>query len=151
MKNHSTQKTQGKNEGEGDVIFNKTDNKTKKRLHLIARIVSAPIIVFTLITAVGYGWNWITTGVADPHAVEGYPFIENVPPFLMLFAVIGLVVAWFKEKIGAWINLILCAATLIVYPFTGINIAEFRSWIPMILVFIIAVPGVLFIMCWRRS
>ena len=130
---------------------NNTSDKTTKRLRLIARIVSAPIILYALMMLIGYGYNWITTGVADPYAVEDYPFIENIPPILMLLAIVGLGVAWFKEKIGGIINLLFCALTLIVIPFATMDALDFRSIMPMILVIIIAVPGVLFIMYWRKS
>jgi len=127
----------------------KPSNKTAKRIRLIARIISTPIIVYALIMMIGYGYNWITTGVADPYAVENYPFIENIPPILMFLAIVGLGIAWRWEKVGSTINLLFCALTLIVIPFTR-DALDFRSIMPMILVIIIAVPGVLFTMHWRR-
>jgi len=128
----------------------KLSDRTTKRIRLIARIVSAPIIIFALMMLTGYTVSWITTGTADPYAVEDYPFIENIPPILMFLAIMGLAIAWRSEKLGGTINLLFCALTLIVIPFTR-DTLDFRSIMPMILVFIVAIPGVLFIMYWRRS
>jgi len=128
-----------------------SSDKTTKRLRLIARIISAPIILYALIMLIGYGYNWVTTGTADPYAVEDYPFIENIPPILMFLAVIGLAIAWRWEKIGGIINLLFCVATLITIPFTGLDFQSSRGWMPMILVLIIAVPGILFLVYWQKS
>jgi len=128
----------------------KSSDKVTKRLRLIALIISAPIIIYALATMIGYGYNWITTGTADPHALEDYPFIENIPPILLLLAIVGLGIAWCSAKVGGIINLLFCLLTLIVLPFTR-DTLDFRSMMPMILVIIIAIPGVLFIMYWRRS
>ena len=127
-----------------------TSDRITKRIRLIARIVSAPIIVYALLMMIGYTVSWITTGTADPYAVEDYPFTENIPPILMFLAIVGLGIAWRSEKVGGTINLLFCALTLIVFPFTR-DTLDFRSIMPMILVLIIAIPGVLFVVCWRRS
>ena len=132
------------------VDNNIPNDKIIKRLRLIARIISAPIIIYALMLVIGYGVNWITTGTADPYAVEDYPFIENIPPLLMFLAIVGLGIAWRSEKVGGIINLLFCFLTLIVIPFAARDALDFRSMIPMILVLIIAIPGVLFTMYWRR-
>ena len=129
----------------------KSSDKVTKRIRLIARIISAPIIIYALIMLIGYGYNWITTGTADPYTVEDYPFIENIPPLLMFLATVGLGIAWRYEKVGGIINLLSCLLTLIVIPFATMDTLDFRSMMPMVLVIIIAVPGVLFVMYWRRS
>ena len=99
----------------------------------------------------GFLWNIITTGTADPNAVEDYPFIENLPPIFMFIAIIGLAVAWKWEKIGGAINLIFCSAIfpilLIYWP-----IAENSNFvIPYIMLFLVAIPGMLFLVCWWRT
>ena len=129
---------------------NQPNNKTTKRIRLIARIVSAPIILYALIMLTGYTVSWITTGTADPYAIEDYPFIENIPPILMFLAIAGLGIAWRREKFGGIMNLLFCVLTLIVIPLTR-DTLDFRFLMPMILVIIVAVPGALFIMYWRRS
>ncbi|MBU0613071.1 hypothetical protein KKB10_03560 [Patescibacteria group bacterium] len=125
-------------------------NNLSKRIRLIARIWSAPIIIYALLMLIGYGVDWITIGTADPYTVENYPFIENVPPILMFLAIVGLAIAWRFEKIGAGTNLLFCALTLIIFPFT-IDTLEFRSMVPVVLMIIIAIPGVLFLIHWRRE
>ncbi|MFC1655490.1 hypothetical protein ACFL3C_01345 [Patescibacteria group bacterium] len=126
-------------------------NKSKKLTRKIARIWSGPVILYGLLILVGHLVSWITTGKADPYAVEDYPFIENLPPLFMLIAVVGLVIAWRKEKIGGSINLLFCLATLpillIHWPITE----DTRFVVPYILLVIIAVPGVLFIMSSNRK
>jgi len=131
--------------------INKTSDKKTKRIRLIARIVSAPIIIYALMMLIGYTVSWITTGTADPYAVEDYPFIENIPPILMFLAIAGLGIAWRFEKFGGIMNLLFCLLTLIVFPFTVLDTLDFRSMVPMVLVIIIAVPGVLFVVYWRKS
>jgi len=44
-----------------------------KWIRWVARIWSLPLMVYALLLLVGYAWNWVTLGVADPYAVEGYP------------------------------------------------------------------------------
>jgi len=49
---------------------NDSRNRVTKWIRRIARIWSFPIIVYALLMFSGYTWSWVTTGVADPHAVE---------------------------------------------------------------------------------
>ena len=122
-----------------------------KWIRTVARILSAPIIVYALLMFTGYAWSWITTGTADPHAVEDYPFIENIPPIFMFLAIIGLAIAWKWEKSGGIINLIFCFATLPMLLFLQPITQDFRYLVPYILLIIVAFPGILFLVCWRRS
>jgi len=57
-----------------------TGDHATKWMRWIARIWGSLIIVFSLIMLTGYAWNWVTTGKADPYAVEGYPPSENLLP-----------------------------------------------------------------------
>ena len=109
-----------------------------KWIRTVARILSAPIIVYALLMFTGYAWSWITTGTADPHAVEDYPFIENIPPIFMFLAIIGLAIAWKWEKSGGIINLIFCFATLPMLLFLQPVTQDFRYLIPYILLIIVA-------------
>ena len=47
----------------------------------IARIWSFPIVVFALIMFAGYTWSWVTTGTADPYAVEDVSLVESLPQY----------------------------------------------------------------------
>ena len=116
-----------------------------------ARIWSAPIIIYALLMLIGYTVSWVKTGEADPYAIEDYPFIENLPPIFMFLAIIGLGIAWRREKWGGIINLIFCLAILpiliIHWPIT----LDSRNIVPYILLLIIAFPGILFLAYWWRS
>ena len=127
-------------------------DRVTKWMRWIARIWSLPIIVFALLFLVGTAWNLATTGVADPHAVEDYPPTENLPPIFLLLSILGLAIAWRWERLGGTIavvcQLAVVALLLIQTPITR----DFpRTAIPYVLSMIVAIPGVLFLVCWRRS
>jgi phosphate starvation-inducible membrane PsiE len=129
----------------------KTSNKTTKRIRWIARIWSIPVIAYALVMIIGYTVSWITTGVADPHAVENYPFIENLPPMFMFLAIVGLGIAWFKEKLGGIINLFFCLVTIPILIIHWPIIQNPNNIAPYILTIIVAFPGILFLVYWHRS
>jgi hypothetical protein len=123
------------------------------RLRWIARIWSTVIIAVTLLVGVGYAWNCVTTGKADPHAAEDYPPIENVPPLFSFLSAVGLAVAWRREGLGAAIALVFSLATfpvlLIHWPITRdfprYLVAPYGTWM------LITIPGALFLICRWRS
>lgn len=132
-------------------VSDKGDRATK-RIRRIARIWSLPIIVYSLIMLSGYAWNWVTIGKADPYAVEGYPLIEALPPILMFLGVLGLGIAWRWEKLGGAINLVFQLAVILSLLITRPLTHDFyRSVIPYLMAMVIAIPGILFLVCWRRS
>jgi hypothetical protein len=127
-------------------------NRVTKWIRWVARVWSFPIILYTLFMLVGYAWNWVTTGVADPHAVEDYPPIEALPPILMFLSVLGLGIAWRWERWGATIAIVFQLATISVLLVQGSITQDFpRSAIPYLMTMIIAVPGLLFLVSWWRS
>ena len=119
------------------------------RLRKIARVWSLLLIIIVLFIVGGYFWNWITTGVADPYAVEDYPPIENFPPLLEVLAVIGLAIAWRWERLGGIINiissLVVLSLLLIHWPITSnfpnYLLAPYGTWL------IILIPGIFFVLC----
>ncbi|MEJ2011744.1 MAG: hypothetical protein P8X64_05900 [Anaerolineales bacterium] len=124
----------------------------RKWAHWLARIWSAPIILYSLIMFAGYFWDWVTNGTADPYAVENVPFIEVLPPILMFISTIGLAIAWRREKTGGLLTLGLQLVTLIVLFFERpLGGDPFRSAIPYLLSVAIIVPGVLFLLSSWRS
>jgi hypothetical protein len=132
----------------------KEEIKTSKKyswLLWLARIWSLPIILYSLILAIGYTSNLIRTGKADPYAVEDYPFIENIPPILMFLAAMGLIVAWRFEKIGGIINIIFCLATIPILLIQWPDTLDFRYAIPFILVMVVIFPGILFLLHWFKT
>ena len=118
----------------------------------IARIWSAPVILYALIMAGGYTWSWVTTGVADPYAVEEVSTMEALPPILLFISVLGLAVAWRWERFGAGIALLFQGVTLVVLILQSpITDSFLRSSIPFILVLIAVIPGILFLIHWSQS
>ncbi|MCD4803480.1 MAG: hypothetical protein K8R16_11145 [Anaerolineales bacterium] len=123
-----------------------------KRIRLVARIWSAPIILYSLLMLTGYAWNWLTIGKADPYAVEGYPFIEAVPPILLFLGIMGLAIAWRREKLGGVINLVFLLGVIVVLLISKpITDDFFRSAVPYLITIVVAIPGILFLVCGRRS
>jgi hypothetical protein len=118
----------------------------------IARIWSFPIIICSLIMLIGYAWNWVTIGKADPYAVEGYPLVEALPPILMFLSVLGLGIAWRWEGLGAAIALVFQLSTLILLLIQSPITEDFyRSAIPYLMLMVVAIPAILFLVYWWRS
>jgi hypothetical protein len=129
-----------------------TGDRATKRIRWIARIWSFPIIVYSLIMLTGYAWNLVTIGKADPYAVEGYPLIEALPPILMFLSVLGLGIAWRYEGLGGAITLVfLFVVLLLLLIQRPIDQVFYRSAIPFLMSMVIAIPGILFLVCWWRS
>ncbi|MFA9402562.1 MAG: hypothetical protein ACERKY_05795 [Anaerolineales bacterium] len=118
----------------------------------IARIWSFPIIVFALIMFAGYTWSWVTTGTADPYAVEDVSLVESLPPILMFLSVLGLGIAWRWERWGGTISLLFLLATIVVLLIQGPITQELsRAAVPYLMSLVIAIPGILFLVSWWRS
>jgi len=127
-------------------------NRVTKWIRWVARIWGIPIIVYALLMFIGYAWNWVTTGVADPHAVEGYPPIEALPPIFMFLSVLGLGIAWRWERLGGTITIVFELAVLLLLLIHRPITHDFpRSAVPYLLSMIITTPGMLFLVCWWRS
>ena len=132
---------------------NRVGDRATKRIRWIARIWGTLIVVVTLLVFSGYAWNWVTTGKADPHAVDDYPPIENLPPLFAVLSVLGLGLAWRWEGLGGAIavlfNLAGLPVLLIHWPisrgFPRYLVAPYGVWM------MIAIPGILFLVCWWRS
>jgi phosphatidylserine synthase len=127
-------------------------DRVTKWIRWIARIWSVPIIVFALLFLVGSAWNLATTGVADPHAVEGYPWTEALPPILMFVSILGLGIAWRWERLGAIIALVFQLAVIVTLLIQTPIARDFpRTAMPYVLWVIVTIPGVLFFAAWWRS
>lgn len=126
--------------------------KTKNPLRLIARIWSVPIIAYCVMMLVGYGWDLVTIGTADPYAVEDVSFLESLPPILMFISSLTLALAFRRERLGGWVTLALQLAIIILLFVENPTFDGFpRRALPYILVLIISVPAVLFIVSSRRT
>jgi uncharacterized membrane protein len=127
-------------------------NRVTKWIRWVARVWSLPIIVTVLLVLVGYAWDWVTAGVADPYAVEEVSFTEVLPQIFMFLSVLGLGIAWRWERLGGMISIVfqlaVVALLLIQTPITQ----DFPlSAIPYILSMVITIPAILFLVCWWRS
>ena len=132
------------------------DNYTGDRatiwIRRIARIWSFPIVVFALIMFAGYTWSWVTTGIADPYAVGDVSLVEALPPILMFLSVLGLGIAWRWERWGGTISLLFLLATIVVLLSQGPITQELsRAAVPYLMSLVIAIPGILFLVCGCRS
>jgi hypothetical protein len=129
-----------------------TNDRVTIWIRRIARIWSFPIIVYSLIMLIGYAWNWVTIGKADPYTVEGYPFVEALPPILMFLSVLGLGIAWRWEGLGGAIALVFqLSALLLLLIQRPITDDFYRSAIPYLMSMVITIPGILFLVYWWRS
>ena len=127
-------------------------DRVTKWIRWIARIWSIPIIVGALVFLAGAAWNLVTTGVADPNAVEGYPWTEALPPILMFLSIIGLGIAWRWERLGAIIALVFQLAVIVTLLIQTPLARDFpRTAMPYVLWVIVTIPGVLFFAAWWRS
>jgi len=135
------------------AIIKSVNEKHTKWIRWTARIWSIILIAYALLLFIGYGWNLITTGKADPNAMENYPFIENLPPLFMFAAILGLGLgfAWKWEKIGGIINLSFCLATLPILFIHWPIPQDSRYIMPYLLLLIVAIPGILFLISHKRS
>jgi hypothetical protein len=127
-------------------------DRATKRMRWMARIWSLTLMACALLMAIGYLWSWVTTGVADPHAVEDVHPAEALPPILMFLSILGLGIAWRRERLGATIVIVFQVATfLLLLVQSPLTYHRPNSAIPYVLSLIVAIPGVLFLVCGRRS
>jgi hypothetical protein len=132
---------------------NDDGDRATKWMRWSARVWGTLIVAVTLLVLIGYAWNWVTAGKADPNAAVDYPPIENLPPLFSLLSALGLGVAWRWEGLGGAIAVVFSLAALpvllihwpIAYEFPRYLVAPYGIWL------IIAIPGILFLMCWWRS
>ena len=82
--------------------------KPQNTLGLVARIISVPILLFTLLV--------VGAHIIFPDTEPGtYPPIENLLPVLMTLSVLGLALAWRWEGIGGGVTIVLFIVHLLVY------------------------------------
>jgi hypothetical protein len=94
----------------------------------------------------------VTTGVADPYAVEEVPSIEVLPPIFVFLSVLGLGIAWRWERLGGTISIVFQLAALSLLLIHSPITHDFpRSAVPYLLLMVTIIPGILFLVCWWRS
>ena len=117
------------------------DIKTTHTIRRIARIWSIIIIGFGVLMFIAEIIAAFTT------ESEPYPFYENLIPFSLGMAVVGLAVAWKWEGVGGAITIISVLVNLGVYLFTG------RTAVGAVILILtpILIPGILFLVVWFQS
>lgn len=128
-------------------------DRVTRWMRWIARVWGTLIVLIALLFLVGYAWSWVTTGRADPYAVEDYPPMEDWPPRLIFLSVLGLALAWRWEGLGGAMAIFFQLANLplllirwpIARGFPRYLLAPYGTWM------MIVVPGILFMAYWWRS
>ncbi|BEP28051.1 DUF7670 domain-containing protein [Helicovermis profundi] len=117
--------------------------KVTNLIRWTARILATVIITLALFMVIASIWNYLTTGKADPYAIENYPAIENLIPITLGLSIVGLGIAWRWEGIGGTITLVFQVLTFAVHHW----LLTPRPY-PYPLTIIISATGILFIVCW---
>jgi len=128
-----------------------TGYRVTKWIRWVARIWGSLIVVYTLIMLIGYGWNWVTTGVADPHVVEDVSTITYVGLALMVLGALALGIAWRWEKLGGTITVASQFVFFTLHLIEGPVRLDPHFVVPCLMSIIVAIPGILFLVCWWRS
>jgi len=122
-----------------------------KVIRWIARIWGALIVLYALLMLIGYGWNWVTTGVTDPHVVEDVPLITYVGLALMFLGALALGIAWRWERLGGTITVVSQLVFLTLLLIEGPISLDPHFVVPCLMSITVATPGILFLVCWSRS
>jgi Na+/melibiose symporter-like transporter len=102
----------------------------------IARIVGSLLVLFVLLMFIGYAINPQDTGKITS---------TEIPLFMgMIAMLLGIIVAWFREGIGA---LLIFGGFLLFFVQEIIKNKNFDVWILVIF----PVIGLLFLLCWWQS
>ncbi|AKI97561.1 DUF7670 domain-containing protein [Kosmotoga pacifica] len=127
------------------------EQKKAKRLLLITRIWSTVVIAFGLFIFLGYAIQYLTTGVADPNLAENYPFIENIPPILIMVSIFGLILAWKWVFAGGLMAIVFSVANFVIFLIHW-PLSENLNYLiaPYGINLLILIPGILYIIYWDR-
>jgi hypothetical protein len=116
-------------------------DRSMKWIRRIARILSALILVITLIMLIGH--------IVVPEPTEAdYPPVENLLPLIMCLSVLGLGIAWRWEGLGGAVSIVFFLVHLVVYWVIRQRFFPLRA----LLIFSpVPITGVLFLVYWWRS
>ena len=128
-----------------------TSDRATKWIRWVARIWGALIVAYVLLMLIGYGWTWVTTGVADPHEVEDVSLITYLGLALMVLGALALGIAWRWERLGGTIAVVSQLVFLMLSLIEGPISLDPHFVVPCLMSITVATPGVLFLVCWRRS
>lgn len=128
-----------------------TSDRATKWIRWVARIWGALIVAYVLLMLIGYGWNWVTTGVADPHEVEDVSLITYLGLALMVLGALALGIAWRWERLGGTIAVVSQLVFLMLFLIEVPISLDLHFVVPCLISITVATPGVLFLVCWWRS
>jgi hypothetical protein len=127
-------------------------DRPPKWVRIVARIWSAPIILFVVFFLLGNLWSELTNGGPDPYAVGETTTLELLPPIFFAISALGLALAWRWEIIGGIFSLAFTAAAVLTLLIQVLMADELsRLLIPLLMALIILVPGMLFLIFGLRS
>lgn len=107
-----------------------------KTIRWFARIVGAVVVVFVLFMYIAYA--------IEPQGSNRMSFAE-IPLILgMLLMLGGIIIAWFREKIG---GIIAIGGFLLFLVYELISTGSFNAWISIIFPLL----GLLYLFCWWNS
>ncbi len=124
---------------------------TTKVIRWIARTWGTLIVVYALIMLIGYGWSWVTTGVADPYVVEEVSLITCFGLAFMFLGTLALGLAWRWERLAGAIVVVSQLTFLTLHLIEGPITLDSHFVVPCLISMIVAIPGILFLVCWWRS
>jgi hypothetical protein len=128
-----------------------TGDRTTKWICWIARVWGALIVVYVLLVIVSTIWNWLTTGIADQHAIENINTIEYVGPVFIFISTLGLGIAWRWVKIGGTVAVVFQLLFIVFHLFQKPISLDPSFIVPFLISIIIFFPGILFLVCWWRQ
>jgi hypothetical protein len=120
---------------------NENESRTVKRIRLIARALSVPIIGFTIFMLIGH--------ILVPEPMEAdYPPIENLLPVIMTLSVLSLGISWRWEGLGGALSVVLFIVHLLLYWAIRQKFFPLRG---LVIFSPVLLTGVLFLVCWWHS
>ncbi|MFC2157859.1 hypothetical protein ACFLT9_08485 [Acidobacteriota bacterium] len=119
----------------------KEKNRKAWILQFWARLIGTTFIGFTLLMAVGSLFSK-SEGMESSAATEGL-----VITFFLLFALAGIVIAWFREWIGGLVLTIVGMAGMIIFLVTYPPV---DYWVALILCVPLLFSGILFLICGSK-
>ena len=122
--------------------MDKNINKSSRVIRWVARILGTILAVYLVLTT-------IANLIMDFKAWDFIPYVYFA--FFIVFA-IGVIIAWFKEKIGGIILVAFAMAGSIFSIIAGLNIPDFDMMDFIILAGLpFLIIGILFLVYWWKS
>jgi len=121
-----------------------------KIIRWIARIWGTVIAVYALLMLIGHAWTWVTTGVADPYVVKDVSLITSLGLAFVLLGALALSIGWRWERLAGTIVVVSQLVFLTLHLIEGPITLDRHFIVPCFISMIIAIPGILFLVCWWR-